>query len=128
MRSAQQIDTFLVNYPESVRETVRAAREYLARMLPNAQESLDQSAKLIGYGYGPGCKGFVCTLILSQTGVKLGIARGAELPDPNHLMVGSGKVHRHVQLRSAADLARPGLEQLIKDALSACRKRNAADA
>jgi hypothetical protein len=69
----------------------------------------------------------VCTLILSQSGVKLGIARGVELPDPRHLMAGSGKVHRHVQLRSAADLAHPGLEQLMKDARSACLKRNAAD-
>jgi hypothetical protein len=127
MRSTRKVDTFLVNYPEPVRETIRAAREFLARMLPNAQESVDRSAKLIGYSYGPGYKGLVCTLILSKSGVKLGVARGAELPDPNHLMAGSGKVHRHVQLHSAADLARTGLEQLLKDAVSAWRKRNAAD-
>jgi hypothetical protein len=127
MHGQGRIEAFLADYPETVRETVRAARAYLARLLPDAQESLDRSAKLIGYSYGPGYKGVVCTLILSQSGVKLGIARGVELPDPKRLMAGSGKIHRHVQLRSAADLARPGLEQLMNAALSAWRKRNAAD-
>lgn len=38
----------------------------------------------------------VATLILSRGGVKLGLARGSELPDPKHLLAGSGKVHRHI--------------------------------
>jgi hypothetical protein len=127
MHSKQPLDDFLLSYPQSVRELVEAARKYLARMLPQAQESLDKSAKLIGYSYGPGYKGLVCTLILSQSGVKLGIARGAELRDPKRLMAGSGKVHRHVQLREPADLARPGLEQLLRQALAAWQKRNRTD-
>ena len=45
---------------------------------PKAQESIDESAKLFGFSYGPGYKGLVCTLIMSRTGVKLGIVRGAE--------------------------------------------------
>jgi hypothetical protein len=31
---------------------------------------------MISYSYGPGYKGVVCTLIMSQTEVKLGIFRG----------------------------------------------------
>ena len=59
---------------------------------------------MIAYSYGPGCKGLVCTLILSRKGVKLGIVRGSELPDPKQLLEGSGKVHRFVQLNAPADL------------------------
>jgi hypothetical protein len=110
-----------------VREIALAARQFLARMLPRTEESLDESAGLIGYGYGPGYKGMVCTLILSRSGVKLGIARGAELPDPQHLLAGSGKVHRHVQLRAVADLRRSGLVQLLEEALAAWRRRNGID-
>jgi hypothetical protein len=73
---------------------------------------------------GPGYKGLVCTLLLSKTGVKIGIARGSELPDPKPLMQGSGKVHRHVQLQTIADLKQPGLKPLLKAALSAWKKRN----
>jgi hypothetical protein len=122
--NATDIETFLAPYPPQVREVALAARDFLAEALPGAAETLDGSAKLLGYGYGPGYKGLVCTLLLSQTGVKLGIARGSELPDPKHLMQGSGRVHRHVQLRTTADLKKPGLKPLLKAALAACKKRN----
>ncbi len=124
MPSPIDIETFLADYPPEVRELALAARRLLCGAFPGAGETLDKSAKLIGYSYGPGYKGVVCTLILSRTGVKLGIVRGAELPDPKQLMRGSGKVHRHVQLQSIADLKRPGLEPLLKAALTAWRQRN----
>lgn len=124
MSTEQQVDAFLATYPERVREIASAARELLKRTLPGVSETVDESAKLLGYSYGPGYKGVVCTLILSQTGVKLGILRGSELPDPQHLMSGSGKIQRHVQLRSVEDTKLPGLTQLLKAALAAWRKRN----
>ena len=122
------IDAFLSTYPEQVQATASAARRLLKDMLPGVAETVDESAKLLGYSYGPGYKGVLFTLIMSQTGVKLGIFRGSELPDPKHLMAGAGKVHRHVQLRSAADIKQPGLKPLLKAALSAWRKRNRAEA
>lgn len=124
MSTEPQVDAFLATYPERVREIASAARELLKRTLPGVSETVDESAKLLGYSYGPGYKGVVCTLILSQTGVKLGILRGSELPDPQHLMSGSGKIQRHVQLRSVEDTKLPGLTQLLKAALAAWRKRN----
>ncbi len=127
MSRSQPVDDFLAHYPEQVRDTAQAARSLLESVLPEATESVDKSAKLIGYGYGPGYKGLVCTLIMSQNGVKLGIVRGAELRDPRHLLTGAGKVHRHVQLRGITDLKRPGLRQLLKDALAAWQTGSATD-
>jgi hypothetical protein len=126
MPSAQHVDAFLAAYPEQVREVASAARRLLQGSLPGIAETVDEAAKLIGYSYGPGYKGVVCTLIMSQTGVKLGISRGSELPDPKHLMTGAGKIHRHVPLRSVNDLKQPGLKQLLKEALGAWRRRDAA--
>jgi hypothetical protein len=124
--SSDDVDAFLSAYPEQVRETAEAARRLLKAMLPGVIETVDESAKLLGYSYGPGYRGLLFTLILSQAGVKLGIVRGAELADPKHLMAGAGKVHRHVQLREVDDTERPGLKQLLKAALAAWRKRNVA--
>ena len=120
------IDELLAGYPEQVRTTTEAARTLLQNALPNIEERVDESAKLIGFSYGPGYKGVVCTLILSKTGVKLGVFRGAELPDPRNLMAGEGKVHRHVQLRNPADVDMPGLKPLLKAALAAWKARTAA--
>jgi hypothetical protein len=128
MPTSQQVDTFLSAYPEPVREIAEAARQLLKEMLPGVAETVDEPAKLLGYSYGPGYKGALFTLIMSKAGVKLGIFRGSELPDPKHLMAGAGKIHRHVQLSKVDDLSRAGLKPLLKSALSAWRKRNRSKA
>ena len=121
-----EVERLLGAYPDDVRALADAARRALVKALPGATEGVDMPAKMLSYSYGPGYRGFVCTLIMSKTGVKLGIFRGSELPDPKHLMAGEGKVHRHVQLRSAADLEQPGLKALLKAALQAWRARGSA--
>jgi hypothetical protein len=125
MTTRRQVDAFLERYPPDVREIAFATRRLLEDALPGVEETIDPSAKLIGYRYGPGYKGLLCTLIPSQKEVKLGIFRGSELPDPKHLLTGAGKVHRHVPLRRLADLRQPGLKPLLTQALSAWRSRNA---
>jgi hypothetical protein len=117
------IDTLLRSYPEDVQILVRAARKKLREWLPNVDEGVDASARMVAYRYGPGYKGMVCTLILSKLGVKLGLVGGAALADPRGLLAGSGKVHRHIQLRTVRDLQQAGLKQLVLAASAACRKR-----
>ena len=127
MPNQSDIEKFLTGYAAEVRGLALAARDFLAAALPGAEETLDETAKVIGYGYGPGYKGVVCTLLLSKTGVKLGIAHGASLPDPRQLMQGEGKVHRHVPLRTTSDLKQPGLKALLKAALAAWKDRRERD-
>jgi hypothetical protein len=98
----------------------------LKRALPGIEETLDGGGKLIGYRYGPGYTGLLCTLILSRRGVKLGIVRGASLTDPMRLLTGRGKVHRHVPLNGVKDVKQPGLRPLLREALSAWRVRSEA--
>jgi hypothetical protein len=121
-----EVDEFLALYPPGVRDIALAARALVLETVPNATETVDRTARVIGYGYGPGYKDTICALILSKTGVKVGIARGTELPDPDQLLQGSGKVHRHVQLGTGDDVANPGLKQLIEAALAAWRQRAGA--
>ena len=124
MPRSEKADKLLTAYPAKVQEIAASAREFLKGALPGIAENVDEPAKMLAYSYGPGYKGLVCTLILSKTGVKLGIAFGAALPDPKHLMAGAGKVHRHVQLKSVDDLKQPGLKQLLRVALSSWRSRS----
>jgi hypothetical protein len=41
-----------------------------------------------------------------------------DLPDPQHLLQGRGKVVRHIQLKSARDLDTPAIRALIKAAVA----------
>lgn len=46
--------------------------------------------------------------------VNLGFNYGAELPDPEHLLKGTGKLFRHVKIRSADQLIDPALRALVR--------------
>jgi len=123
VKQPRTVDKLLTSYPADVQALASAARLLLSKWLPRVEERVDSSAPVIGYGYGPGYRGTVCTLILSKSGVKLGLVRGAELADPRGLLEGSGKVHRYIQLRAVADLQRAGVRQLVEAGYAAWRHR-----
>jgi hypothetical protein len=118
-----RIDQLLGTYPAEVRSLAADARTFISRKLPKVEESVDATAGVIGFGYGPGYKDTICTLLLSKSGVKLGLVNGATLPDPDGLLQGSGKVHRFVPLKTAADLRTPGVAKLLKAAVAAWKAR-----
>jgi len=114
------------SYPPDVGRLAVAAKKYLLSLMPGLHEELDPSAPYVFYSYGPGYKGMVYTLFLSKSAVKIGLVYGSDLPDPYKLLAGKGKVHKHVELKSPADLEMPGLKQLIKDCDANWRKRQSA--
>ena len=124
MKKSRSVEKLLGSYPSDVQALAQRARGLLLKLLPGVQEGASSSAPVLAYGYGPGYRGMVCTLILSKTGVKLGLVRGAELSDPNGLLEGSGKVHRYIQLRTESDLDRAAVKQLVKAAHTAWKQRN----
>ncbi len=110
-----EVKDFLAEYSPAVEEIALSLRNLILSVIPEAQETADRSGRVIGYGRGSGYKGLICTIILSKTGVKLGMVGGADLPDPKGLLEGAGKKHRYVQLQTVTDLKKPGLKQLLKE-------------
>lgn len=109
-------------FPPEVRDLANTIRVYLEERLENIEEVPDFPARMIAYGYGPGYKDSICTLILSRQGVKMGFYKGASLPDPYQLLTGTGKVHRYVEIHSINDL-NSQLDELLAAALQAYRER-----
>ena len=121
-RSAEEV---LESCSSEVQVLADQARRLLLKLLPAAEETVDPTAAVLSYGYGPGYRGMICTLLLSKSGVKIGFVNGAELPDPARLLEGSGKKHKYIQLKTASDLKRPGVKQLVEAAHAAWQQRNA---
>ena len=123
MTAPTEAERLLAGCLPSVADVAEAVRSAVLAALPGCEEQADAAANVIGYGYGPGYKGLVCTLILSKKEVKLGFYRGAELPDPHGLLEGKGKVHRYVAVVDADAAADPRLAELLRTALAAYRER-----
>ena len=121
---ASDVERFFSDYPPFVEELALALRALVFENVPGAHERLDRTARVVGYGFGAGYKGTVCAIIMSQKGVKLGLAEGASLPDPKGLLEGEGKRHRHVKFETLADLRRPGVKPLLKACYAAWLNRS----
>jgi hypothetical protein len=111
----------LASYPPDVQALAWDTRTLICDLLPGVEEAVDASGPYVSYGYAPGYKGVVCYMTVSRSGVKLGLAGGASLPDPRRLLEGRGKVHRHVSIASPSDLRRPGVRPLVRAAAAAWR-------
>ena len=66
--------------------------------------------------------GPLCFYMAAKEHVVFGFMRGAMLRDPEKLLEGTGKYLRHVKLRSVADVRRPGVRSLLRQAADLNRK------
>jgi hypothetical protein len=113
----------LARYPSPVQRIARAARRRILAECPDVVEMVDEQANVVGYGFGAGYTSLICTIILNKKGVKLGIVGGATLPDPTHILEGSGKVHRYVDLRDESAVDARAIAALLRTAVEVLRAK-----
>lgn len=85
----------------------------------------DDVRELLHDGYPTACAGDAAFGYVGafKAHVNVGFFRGAELPDPQGLLEGSGKFMRHVKLRPAAEPDVPALRRLIAAAYADMQAR-----
>jgi hypothetical protein len=100
-----------------IKEIAYTARALLVEIKPGITEVPWGNQKIAGYGVGPKkMSEHFCYIAPQKNYVNLGFMYGADLPDPEGLLEGSGKLLRHVKIRSLEDLQRPALRKLIEEA------------
>jgi hypothetical protein len=102
-----------------LRPLLERLREIVIEIDPAAVEVVRLGDRAATYGLGPKkmSEGYVYILPHSKW-VNLGFYRGADLPDPDNLLEGTGKKLRHIKIRSLADAERPAVRRLISAALA----------
>lgn len=118
-----RINDFLSQYDEKLTCRVQLLRQLLFDVLSAVTEQPDLPARMIAYTYGQRYTDMICTIIPSRKGLKLGFYKGTELPDPECLLEGSGKISRYVVLKTDEQLAAIALKNLLHAALEAYRVR-----
>ena len=62
-------------------------------------------------------RGYVCAIVDHTDHTNLEFYRGSSLRDPSGLLEGTGKNLRHVKLYTTADVGRPAVRSLLREAL-----------
>jgi hypothetical protein len=95
----------------------------LRKRLPAANELVWDNYNFFVIGYSPTERpsDSILSLAAGANGVGLSFYRGATLPDPHGILLGSGGQNRFNRLESAKTLARPEVEALIAAAADQVR-------
>ncbi len=112
-----ELDIFLAQYSREAREISLCLRKLVLEVFPEALEQIDPKSGIIAYGFNKTYKGVVCAIAPHMKHVNLMFSRGATLPDPAKLLVGTGKQARHVKITSEAETENPALRQLLQEAI-----------
>jgi hypothetical protein len=114
----------LAQFDLTVGELALGLREIVLEEAPGAIEKLFRVYALV-FWYsltGRMADAFVHVVIYPK-GVNLMFSRGAELNDPDGVLVGEGKIIRHIKVRRPEDLKNRNLRKFIRAALKHARAR-----
>ncbi|HET9590092.1 MAG TPA: DUF1801 domain-containing protein [Anaerolineales bacterium] len=96
------------------RQLAEQARALIQSVYPAVVEVPWPKQRVIGYGVGPKkMSEHFCYISVSKNHINLGFMYGAELPDPENLLEGSGKLLRHVRITQPEQLSDPALRELL---------------
>ena len=92
----------------------RRAKALIQDVMPDVVEVAWPRQRIIGYGVGPKkmSEHFVYIAVFKAR-INLGFYYGADLPDPENLLEGSGRDMRHIKIMQPGQLENPALRELI---------------
>jgi hypothetical protein len=116
----KQFRSLIARFSGQDQTRIRAVRRALRKRLPGAYELVYDYDNNLVIGYGPTDRGYEAVVCIAAQANRLALSftQGASLPDPAGLLRGGGRQVRNVPLDSAADLERPELEALLREALA----------
>lgn len=120
----KQLAGFIAKYSPEIAAVAKVALAKMRARLPGAVELVYDNYNALAIGFGPTerTSEAIFSIALFPRWVSLFFMRGAELPDPQKLLKGSGKIARHIVLESASDLDKSAVKALMKSALERSAK------
>lgn len=105
----------IASFSEEIKKIARATRKLIHTILPEVKEVVWIQQKNTGFGTGYKKKSeHFCWVMPASKHVNLGFNYGAELPDSQNLLEGTGKLFRHVKIKSIEQLKNPYLVDLLR--------------
>ncbi len=112
---SEGFDEIVTESSPRVRRLATRTRALIRDVMPDVVEVPWTRQRVVGYGVGPRkMSEHFCYIAFHKNHVNLGFNYGSELPDPEGLLQGPGKLLRHVKISSSEDLSNPALRRLLE--------------
>ena len=123
-RSAErQVAAFIRKFSRVDQHLIRAVRSALRKRFPAANELVYDNYNFFVIGYSPTERpsDTIVSIAARANGVGLCFIRGATLPDPQHVLLGSGNQTRFIRIDSPQILQRRAVTALMAAAVAQSR-------
>ena len=109
----ESVRAWLENLPAEKKPIIERLRRLIEAVAPEAHETIYHDA----LWFGPPDSGYpILYITVFKAHVNLGFFYGGFVPDPERLLVGSGKRMRHIKIRSVQECENPAITRLLAQA------------
>lgn len=110
----EQFELAIASFSDDIKHIAREVRKLIYKIYPDVVEVVWVQQKNTGFGTGAKKKTeHFCWVMPATKHVNLGFNYGAELPDPKNLLEGTGKLFRHIKIKSVGQLKDKNLIDLL---------------
>lgn len=113
---------FLKPFPEDIRQTALWLREFIWDLYPDTNELIYDNYNAVAFGWSPTDKvgHTFCSIAVGRSShnVHFGFYWGAELSDPDKILIGSGNQYRYVLVTDKNKFPKTYIKKLLKEAYS----------
>ena len=115
-----RLEGFISKFSAADQRLIRAVRSALRKRLPTAHELVYDNYNFFVIGYSPTERpsDAIISLAARAGGVGVCFIHGATLPDPEGILLGSGRQTRFLRIPAVGVLARPEVEKLFAAAVA----------
>jgi hypothetical protein len=124
MDAQKQFEEFLRRYEPDIAAEAKKSLAKLRKLIPNAIEMVYDNYNGLVVGFCPGLRPSeaILSIAVMPKWVSLCFLQGANLPDPEKRLLGSGNLARHIKIKAGAVvLDEPAVRTLIQEALVRAR-------
>jgi hypothetical protein len=116
----KQLQGFIEKFEPKHQALIRAMRKALRKRMPSANELVwdNYNFFVVAYSGTERPSDSIVSIAAAANGVGLSFYRGATLPDPQQVLLGSGVQNRFLRFESAKTLLVPDVDALINAAIA----------
>jgi hypothetical protein len=116
----KQLQGFIEKFEPKHQALIRAMRKALRKRMPSANELVwdNYNFFVVAYSATERPSDSIVSIAAAANGVDLSFYRGATLPDPQQILLGSGVQNRFLRFESAKTFLVPDVDALINAAIA----------
>jgi hypothetical protein len=118
-----ELDSFIAKYSPEIVAQAQACLKILRARLPHAIQLVYDNYNALAIGFSPTERASdgIFSLALYPKYLRLFFLQGTRVPDPDHLLEGSGNAVRSILLSAPSDLNRPDIRDLMATAMETAK-------